>query len=158
MSNPRFKNDLHVPKVKPFSNDTWEVQGSLDGSEEESVVVPLIFPDPCRIVGIYASLTLNQTGSIAGLLVPTLDDIMVLMDMNQQRRYTNQIGKTTQAQKGQGFVTLGSVDTRVRDLNIEVNNATPQAGFQFRWKRFIQGTPLYPDYIVSLALFVEIDD
>lgn len=156
--NDRFKNNLHVPRMKPYSNDTWEVQGSLSATQEESAVVPLIFPAPCRIVGIYCGLTLNQVGSLAGLIIPTIDDIMVSMDMNQQRRYTNQIGQTTQALKGQGYVTLASMDTRFRDLNIIVDNSRPQAGFQFRWKRFIAGTPLYPDQIVTMALMVEIDD
>jgi hypothetical protein len=153
--NDRFKNTLHVPRMKPYSNDTWEVQGPLDGDQEVSQVVPLVFPAACRIVGLYPSITLNDTGS---LLVPNLDDVMVLMDMNQQRRYTNQIGQTSQAQKGQGFVTVNALNTLFRDLNIEVDNGRPQAGFQFRWKRFIPGTPLYRDVIISLALFVEIDD
>lgn len=151
-----FKNDLHVPKVKPFSNDTWEVQGSLLNTQEVSQRVPLIFPNPCRIVGLYPSLTINSNP--AGLTVAGLDDIMVLFDMNQQRRYTNQIGQTSQAQAGQGFVTLNAMNTLFRDLNIEVDNARPNAGFQFRWKRFVQGAPIYPSQIVSLALFVEIRD
>lgn len=153
--NSRFRNDLHVPKVKPFSNDTWEVQGSLLGAEETSARVPLTFPSPCRIVGMYPSLTLN---AVAGsLIIPSLDDIMVYFDTNQQRRYTNQIGDTTQAARNGGYVTLNALNTVFRDLNIVVDNSRPGAGFQFRWKRFTAGTPIYPDHLVSLALFVEID-
>lgn len=154
--NPRFKKALHVVRDKPFSNDTWEVQGSLLGTQEESEVIPLIFPAPCRVVGLYPSISLNATQG--SLLVPTLDDIMVLIEFNQKRRYTNQIGQTSQAQRGQGFVTLNSLNTLFRDLDIEVDNSRPQLGCQFRWKRFTQGTPIYPDQIVSIALFVEIDD
>jgi hypothetical protein len=156
--NTRFKNNLHVPRMKPYSNDTWEVQGSLDGSDEQSAVVPLVFPAKCRIVGILPTLTLNQTGSLAGLLIPTTDDIMVSLNFNQQRLYTNQIGQTAQALRGQSFVTLTSLDTRIRDLNIVVDTPRPQMSAQFRWKRFISGTPLYPDQIIALALMVEIDD
>ena len=154
--NERFKNDLHVPRMKPFSNDTWEVQGSLLGAQEISDRIPLVFPAPCRIVGLYPSLTLNA--AVGGLIIPSLDDIMVYFDMNQQRRYTNQIGQTTQAARQGGYVTLNSLNTLFRDLNVVVDNSRPEAGFQFRWKRFVQGTPIYPDFIVSLALFVEIND
>jgi hypothetical protein len=83
---------------------------------------------------------------------------MVLLDFNQQRRYTAQIGQTTQAQRAQGFVTLRSLDTVLRDLNIEVLNPSPQMAMQFRWKRFTQGTPIVPDRVVSVAMFVEIND
>ena len=153
--NEQFSNDLHVPKVKPFSNDTWEVQISLPGAVESSERTPLVFPEKCRIVGLYPSLSINgATGG--GLLIPTLDDIMLFFDVNQKRRYTNQIGQTAQAQRGQGFVTLGSMDTRVRDINLVIDTPRPEAGFAVRWKRFTQGTPIYVDQIVSLALMVEI--
>lgn len=154
--NIRFKNDLHVPRVKPFSNDTWEASASLLGSQIQSEREPIIFPSACRIVGIYPSITLNDNAT--SLITPTPDDIMVLLDMNQQRRYTANVGQTSQARNGDGFVTLQSLNTVLRDLNIVVTTARPQAGMQFRWKRFTQGSPIYRDVIVSLALYVEIDD
>lgn len=157
MNDARFKGDLHVPRVKPFSSDTWEVQGNLQGTIEISERVSLVYPAPCRIVGLYPSLTINGA-TPGGGSIPTLDDIMVYFDANQQRRFTNQIGQTTQAQRQQGYVTLNALNTVIRDLNIVIDNARPDTGFQFRWKRFVQGAPIYPDMIVSLALFVEIND
>ncbi len=151
-----WKNDLHVPKVKPFSNDTWEVQGSLLNSANNSQRVPLVFPAPCRIVGLYPSLTINSNP--AGLLLPTLDDLLVSLSFNQQRIYTSQIGQTAAALRGQSFVTLSSLETTLRDLNIVVDTDRPQMAIQYMWKRFIQGTPLYPDMIVETDLFVEIND
>jgi hypothetical protein len=156
MGNPRFKNDLHVPRVKPFSNDTWEASASLLGSQIQSEQEPIIFPSECRIVGIYPSITLND--SATELLTPTLDDILVNLSMNKQRNYTANVGQTSQARNGDAFVTLNSLNTSIRDLNIEVLTPRPQAGMAFRWKRFVQGSPIYRDVIVSLALFVEIDD
>lgn len=153
--NPRFKNDLHVPRVKPFSNDTWEASCSLLGTQIQSEQEPIIFPSACRIVGIYPSITLNDSGN---LLVPNLDDILVNLSMNKQRVYTANVGQTSQARNGDAFVTLGALNTVVRDLNIVVDTSRPQASLAFRWKRFIQGTPLYRDVIVSMALMVEIDD
>ncbi len=154
-SNPLFKNDLHVPRVKPFSNDTWEASASLPGTVIQSEQEPIVFPSPCRIVGIYPSITLNDSGS---LVVPNLDDILVNLSMNKQRNYTANVGQTSQARNGDAFVTLGALNTAIRDLNIVVLTPRPQASMTFRWKRFIQGTPIYRDVIVSLALMVEIDD
>jgi len=153
--NPRFMNDLHVPRVKPFSNDTWEASASLPGANIQSEQEPIIFPAQCRIVGLYPSITLNDA---SGLIVPTTDDIMVKLDMNKQRVYTANVGQTSQARNGDGFVTLAALNTLIRDLNIVVDSPRPQASMTFRWKRFIQGTPIYRDVIVSLAMFVEIDD
>ncbi len=154
-TNVRFSGDLHVPSTKPFSNDTWEIGTNLDSAVEVSEREPIIFPAPCRIVGLYPSITLNDA---TGLIVPTADDILVLLDFNQQRRYTANVGQSSQALRGSGFVTLGALNTAIRDLDIVVDNPRPQAGFQFRWKRFVQGTPLYRSVIVSVALFVEIND
>ena len=157
MQKANFKNDLHVPRVKPFSNDTWEASCSLLGTLINSEQEPIVFPGPCRIVGIYPSITIN--GPTEDLLVPTLDDILVNLNMNKQRNYTANVGQTSQARNGDAFVTLGSMDTRVRDLNITVENSRPQASMAFRWKRFVSSAaPIYCDVIVSLALMVEIDD
>ena len=153
--NPRFKGELHVPRVKPFSNDTWEASVSLLGSVVQSEQEPILFPDACRIVGIYPSITINDS---SGLIVPTLDDIMVSLNFNQQRNYTANVGQSSQARQGSAFVTLNSLNTTVRDLNIVVDTPRPQAAIACRWKRFTPGTPIYRDVIVSLALMVEIND
>lgn len=155
-NDSRFKEAIHVPRLKPSANDTWEVQGTLPGAAAQSETIPMDFPGPCRIVGIYPSLSGPPAGG--GLVVPTLDDIMVLLEFNQQRRYTAQVGQTTPAQFGQGFVTLNSLNTLFRDLNIEVTNARPTMNVQYRWKRFVQGAPIFTDQVVALAMYVEIDD
>ena len=152
MSN--FKQAIHVPQLKPAARDTWELQGSLLGTLEMSETIALMFPGSCRLVGMYPSLSgVPESG---GLETPTLDDIMVMLDFNQKRKYTSQIGQTSQAQRAQGFVTLNSLNTLFRDLDIEVMNERPVMDVQFRWKRFTQGTPIFPDRIVSMAFFVEV--
>jgi len=149
-----FKQAIHVPRLKPAARDTWELQGVLLGSQETSETIQMPFPGPCRLVGVYPSL--SGVPATGGLETPTLDDIMVLLDFNQKRKYTAQVGQTSQAQRAQGFVTLASMDTRFRDLDIEVMNDRPVMDVQFRWKRFTQGTPIVPDRVVSLAFFVEV--
>jgi len=154
MPSEMFNQAIHVPRLKPAARDTWELQGSLLGSQETSETVPMDFPGPCKIVGMYPSLSgIPATG---GLETPNLDDIMVLLDFNQERRYTAQVGQTTAAQRAQSFVTLNALNTLYRDLDIEVINARPVMTVQFRWKRFTQGTPIFPNRIVSLAFFVEV--
>lgn len=154
MSSQQFTQAIHVPRLKPAARDTWELQGSLLGTQEVSEVIKMDFPGPCRLVGMYPSL--SQPAPTGGLIAATLDDIMLQLDFNQERRYTAQVGQTTQAQRSQGFVTLNAMNTLYRDLDIEVLNERPVLGVQFRWKRFTQGTPIYPDQVVSLAFFVEV--
>lgn len=149
-----FKNAIHVPRLKPAANDTWELQGSLLGTLETSETIQMTFPGPCKLVGMYPSL--SGVAPTGGLVAPTLDDIMILLDFNQKRKYTAQVGQTSQAQRSQGFVTLNALNTLHRDLEIEITNERPVMDVQFRWKQFTQGTPLYPDRIVSLAFFVEV--
>lgn len=149
-----FKNAIHVPRLKPAANDTWELQGSLLGAQETSEVIKMDFPGPCKLVGMYPSL--SAVPATGGLVAATLDDIMVLLDFNQKRQYTAQVGQTSAAQRAQGFVTLNSLNTLFRDLEIEVMNERPVMDVQFRWKRFTQGTPIFPDQVVSLAFFVEV--
>lgn len=152
--NDMFTQAIQVPRLKPAARDTWEIQGSLPGNSEVSEVIKMDFPGPCRLVGMYPSLSQPAAGS--GLIQATLDDIMLLLDFNQERRYTAQVGQTTQAQRSQGFVTLNAMNTLYRDLDIEVLNERPVMSVQFRWKRFTQGTPIYVDNVVSLAFFVEV--
>jgi hypothetical protein len=149
-----FKNAIHVPRLKPAARDTWELQGVLLGAQETSEVVKMDFPGPCKIVGMYPSII--DTTATGGLISANLDAIMLLLDFNQKRQYTAQVGQTSQAQRAQGFVTLNSLNTLYRDLDIEVTNERPVMDVQFRWKRFTQGTPIYQDLIVSLAFFVEV--
>jgi len=149
-----FKQAIHVPRLKPAARDTWELQGSLLGAQEMSETIPMDFPGPCRLVGMYPSL--SGVPASGGLETPGLDDIMLLLDFNQKKRYTAQVGQTTAAQRAQSFVTLNAMNTLYRDLDIEIDNSRPVMTVQFRWKRFTQGTPIYPDRIVSLAFFVEV--
>jgi|ERR1700749_676556 len=153
--NLSFKNDLHVPRVKPFSNDTWEASVPLFGAQLESEVEQILFPAACRVVGLYPSITLNDA---TNLLVPTTDDILLQFSVNQQRVFTANVGQTSQGRNGSGFATLAALNTVLRDLNIEVGSPRPQFAMKARWKRFTQGTPLYRDVVVSLSLFVEIAD
>lgn len=148
--------DYLLPRLKPVSNDTWEVTAALAGNQEETERDPIELPFPARIVGFYPSVILN--GVSTNLLIPDTNDIMVNLDANQQRRFTNRLGQTTQAIFGNSFVTLEAMNTRYRDLMIELLNSRPTLGIQFRWKRWddaFAASPIYADCLVSLALFAQ---
>ena len=145
-----------VPRTKPAANDTWGIQVQLDGDTELSEIVPLIFPAPVEIVGCRPSIILAET--LGSLLAPDTDAIMANLQANQQRKYTNTISQTSQAQKGSGYVTLSSLDSDHRDLYIDLTNSRPELSIQFKWKRFTSGTQLYAGAIICVDFFVIIKD
>ncbi len=145
-----------VPRTKPAANDTWGIQVQLDGTDELSEEVPLVFPAPVQIVGCRPSIILAET--IGSFLAPDTDAIMANLQANSERKYTNTISQTSQATRGNGYITLSSLDSDHRDLYIELTNARPQISIQFRWKRFTAGTQLYAGAIINVDFFVNIKD
>lgn len=146
--------NVMLPRLKPVAPDTWEVRATLGNDEEETPRVEITLPGPTTIVGAYASVI--QDSSVGGLLIPTLDDILVLADLDSQRRFTSgpMQGQSTQASKSSTYATLATLDSRIRDLYWNCASSRPVVGFTFRWKRFTSGTPHYEDAQISLALFV----
>ncbi len=149
--------DLTVPKSKPVACDTWEVRATLAAADAESVRIPMDFPKPYLIVGCLPTIVQTSNAGDGSLLVPSTDDILVLMDMDNQRRFTQsdfvegqQTGSGIEAQ----YVTLSSLDTQFRDLYIELTSPKPVLGFSFRWR---VGTTiaadLYEDISIGLAFF-----
>lgn len=145
-----------VPRTKPAANDTWGIQVQLDGTDELSEVVSIIFPAPVEIVGCRPSVILAE--ALGSFLAPDTDAIMANVQANQQRKYTNTISQTSQAAKGNGYVTLSSLDSDHRDLYIDLTNARPALDVQFRWKRFTSGTQIYAGAIICVDFFVIIKD
>jgi len=48
-----FKNGNSRSAAEPAANDTWELQGSLLGTQETSETIAMDFPGPCKLVGNY---------------------------------------------------------------------------------------------------------
>lgn len=143
-----------VPRVKPAAPDTWELRTLLLRTEQSTVRIPIEFPGPSTVVGAYPSVV--RGSAAGGLLIPTVDDIMVLVDLDNTRRFTSgpTQGQTSQASQGSQFVTLGALSSLVRDLYWDLGSPRPVVGVTFSWKWFTVGTPRYEDAIVSLALMV----
>lgn len=149
----------HTPELAAVAPYTWEAQAVLGRTVLQTGRIPLRFAKPVQIVGFYPSVIADS--NVGGLLVPTLDDILVLLDMNEEKRFTNRLEQTTGAATGAGFVTLGALGSAraQRFLNLKVRNAAPDIGVQFRWKRDPSGGAIYEDAMIGLAFFAKyLDD
>lgn len=144
----------HTEQLAAVAPLTWEVQATLGRTTLQTGRIPLDFRGPVEIVGFYPSVI---AGSAAGgaLVAPTLDDILVLLDANNQERFTNRLEQTTAAATGAGFVTLGALGSEraARFVDLKIRNARPDVGVQFRWKRDPAGGAIYEDAIIGLAFF-----
>jgi hypothetical protein len=149
-------SQFNVPNTKPFATNTWELSARLLGNAEQTDRATLLFPMPARIVGVYPSV-INLSDD-EDLKNASPDDILVSLDANQQRIFTQYIAQTSQANVKIQYVTLAALNTQYRDLMIELLNSRPEVGITFRWKRFTTGTPIYNDALVSLSFFVQLDD
>lgn len=145
--------DVLVPKMKPVAPDTWELRAFLSRTTLETARIPLTFPDGKLVVGLKATVI---QGSFAGggLLVPTTQDILVLLDLDSKRRFTSE-GQSTAAGATAQFVNLSALDTEHRDLMIDASAAKPVFGATFAWWHFEVGTPRYEDAEIAISFFVQ---
>jgi hypothetical protein len=144
--------EVLVPRMKPVAPDTWELRAFLSRTEEETDRIPLQFPRAMLVVGAKATVI---RGSYAGnLAVPTIEDILVLVDLDEQRRFTARAQSTAAGENSQ-FVNLSAIDTRYRDLYINANAPQPVFGVTFAWWHFEAGTPRFEDAEIALSLFVQ---
>lgn len=145
--------ELHVPRLVPAAYDTWELREDLAADELETARTELEFPGPYFIVGAHVSVI--QASNNGSLLIPTAEDILALVDVDNQRRYTasSKIGQTSSATQGVQFVTLAALDTQFRDLHIELQSPRPVVGVTFRWKLGAAADGLYEDCSIAIAFF-----
>jgi hypothetical protein len=141
---------LTVPRLKPVADDTWEIRDLLVNTQQQGARIPIEFPGPSIVVGCRAIVRPNMAPG--GLIVPTDDDILALVDLDNQRRFTSAEGQGTAAGIGSSFTTLSALDTRFRDLNWNLASPRPVLGVTFRWR---SDTPaIFADALCSLAFFV----
>jgi hypothetical protein len=135
----------------PVTDLTWEVTEDLPAATLETGRLPLDFRGAVEILGFYPSVI--PTTATVGLRIPTLDDILVLIDVNQQERLTNRLEQGGNASQGVSYVTLGAIGVQVPRLFRKVlRQAKPEVGIQFRWKR--QDAAFYQNARISLAFYV----
>jgi len=141
---------LHAP-VAPY---TWEVQATLLRTVQETGRIPLRWNRPVEIIGMYAAV---RQASVAGcgLLIPTVDDLLVAVSANQEDRFTNRLEDTGQTAQAESFVTLGSLSVQAPRLTrIMLTNGSPQVDVAFRWKAHNPiATPRFEDAMISLSFY-----
>ena len=144
--------EILVPRLKPVAPDTWECRALLSRTEEETDRIPIQFPKPMLVVGVKA--TVIRGSYVGNLAIPTIEDILVLVDLDEQRRFTAR-AQSSAAGEGAQFANLSALDTRYRDLYINANAPQPVFGFTFAWWHFESGTPRYEDAEIAVSLFVQ---
>lgn len=141
--------------VAPRAPFTWEVFAVLPSLAQETERIPIEFARPVEIVGMRPTVIRASFG--LGPVIPTADDIVAKVDVNDERRYTNALGVSTAAAgNAGGFVTLAALSTQGQQgrlLSLRIENAKPTAGFTFRWKLPIPLAPIYEDAHIGVALF-----
>lgn len=152
MTEIAFRADslIEVPRLKPVAPDTWEVRTVLANNQEETARMAVEFPGPSKVVGMRC--VVRQDSVAGGLLVPTNEDILALIDLDNQRRFTNSTGISTTASRNSQYATLNALDTRFRDVMWYLTAPRPVLGVTFRWR---PTTPAqYFNASVSIAFMV----
>jgi hypothetical protein len=137
--------------VAPALPLTWEAIGTLRNTQQDTGRIPVNFGKAVFLGAVYPSVA--RAG--AGLAVPSLDDLLVFVDLNGSQRYTSRFDENTPAgSTGGNQVTLGSYrDTLggARMLNLEIRENSPILNVTFAWKRPIAGGPYFCDVFVGVA-------
>ena len=143
--------------VVPAAARTWEALTTLLGTQQQTGRVPVSFTRPVRVIAAYPSICVISATN--GLIVPSLDDLALYIDISSNERLTARFDRSqVQNTEAGQFVTLGSFrDTTggARLLDLDLKEPSPVLGLNFMWKRDITGGPFYPDILVGLALHCE---
>lgn len=143
--------DGYTALQTPMVPLTWETFGTLESGQAESPILPIRFPKPVQILAIRPTIRPLSFAPAPPLVVPTLDDVLLSINIDREKQLTAQQQPGTTTAAGSSFVTAGSLSIGLpRLLAQEVTSPTPQLDFQFRWR---QGTGVFIDCTVSVAVF-----
>lgn len=146
-------NVAHAAIVAPAANRTWEALTRLNANVAETDTVVVSFPRPARIVAVYPSL--SPVALTPGLAMPTLDDILVELSLNEETRLTNRFDVVTQPSgTARVMVTLGAFrDTTggARVLDINLPDKTNELVVRYRWKSTQPQAAQYYDVVCGMA-------
>ena len=142
----------------PASPMTWEINTFLDGTVQTTQRNSFRFPRPVEIVGFFSTLVIDVAAS-EDLFTPSLDDIAVQIDTDNQAYLTSADGISSPAGGKAGtFVTVSAMDVQVpRVVGYKLRNPTPDIGFTYRWKQLVTAGadegPVYKSAMISTAMF-----
>lgn len=147
-----WAGESYVALQAPVAWRTWEAQTQLTSAAPESPSAALEYPHPVEIVGLLPVIVpLRPQLPQPGLVVPTLDDVLVSVQWDQEQTAT--AGQDQTAQTGRSsFVTASSLSIiPARLWKIEIVSPKPVVTFSWRWK---QGPNVFVDSLCSVATFV----
>ncbi len=138
-------------QAAPIAELTWDVGPiRLLATDANTGAVPVRFSSPLEILGIKATV-IPVLPLAGGFPSPTLEDIDVLFEQDENKRFTaqtNDSGRTVG-----GYVPLAHLVTDAnRLLRIQPGVEAPDLQFTFAWRQFVLGTPYYQGAIISLSL------
>ncbi len=138
----------------PASPMTWETNALLAATVQESNRQSFRFPRPVEIVGFFPTIIVYGEEEVD---VPTLDDISVRIDTDNQNYLTTGAGISTPTGGGEigPFVTLSAMSVQVpRVVGYKLRNPTPDIGFTYRWKLATSADePVFQSSMISMAIF-----
>lgn len=147
-----WAGDSYVALQAPIAWRTWEAQTQLTSGAPESPSAALEYPHPVEIVGLLPVIVpLRPQLPQPGLVVPTLDDVLVSVQWDQEQAATAGQDQTAQAGRS-SFVTASALSIiPARLWKIEIVSPKPVVTFSWRWK---QGPNVFVDSLCSVATFV----
>jgi len=145
-----------VAMSAPIAPLTWEIATTLISTQLEGPRIRLDLPRPMEVVGFFPSIVV--TGRNPLLTNPTLTDLLVSIDANEEERITSGQGITTNVGGSAGtFVTLAAISSQStapganRLIGWKLDQPKPNLGFTFRWK---VGANFFNDALINVSTFV----
>ena len=154
---------VYAAETMPVAPWTWEMRADLLTAERETGRIPFSFQRPVELVGFHAVVTPLLPLAGGALVVPTLQDIDVQLDLNDRERFTNQLVTgigAVQAAAGSSFVALSALTMNTaaggnRLVRIRAGNASPDFGVRFGWRQFA-GAGLFEAARISLSAYARL--
>jgi len=133
----------------PIAPYRWEQRFQMASAQAVTDRIPFTFPFGIEVLGFIP--TICALANPPGLLVPTLNDIDISIDVNAQQFITSTQGVSTPGgTQGGNFITLATIQIIQQALfRLQIVGVNPVMGFTLRWKR---GINVYQDSIVGIGI------
>jgi hypothetical protein len=135
--------------MAPLAKETWEAQGTLLATDDESDLVKLTMPEPIEVLGYVCSVALVAAPAAGVLVIPSLADVMVSITVDRKEKIT-QAQQLTTGGDSQNFITLAALNLQpARMVGLKIQTPTPTLDFVFRWRA---GANVWPSVLPNVAV------
>ena len=143
-----------VALVAPAGPFRYEAQTILRGTAQDTPRIVQRFNRPVHILGIYPSLAVASRDA---LVMPTLDDVMVSLEIENDRRLTSRVD-TVASGESELYATLGSYRDALTGtasvVDLPIQSPNPVVSASFRWKLPVAGQAYFKDVFVGVTYVV----